>query len=461
MTDHVPSLTPPPLSRRALLRGAGAAAVLASGVAAVSSGCAPGSSSTSKPLAGPSVTTAPSGEITIWDRTGDLYKVFDKAIASFTAKYPKVKVNHLAVDINAKLPATLISGADVPDGAFYDDALVTGVAPHLQDLTALIAPYRGDIAPYKLGVVTVGGKVVAVPWDLDPGLLFYREDVLSQAGVDPASLTTYDALTAAAHTVQAKFPTSKPIHLENDQFLAQLWIDMFANQQGGAMVDAAGKLAIDSDPYRRALTWLNTVRADGVGTLAKYTQPTDLQTQDAGTQVFVPWAQWFVFAPQQLLKTSKGKWRATALPAWQAGGHRSGVMGGSSFVIPAKAKNPGLAWRLYEHMVFSKEGYTTVYGPNDVYPGGLNTSVPSYLPALSPDSPLFKPIAELGGQDLWKVAVDAARQVPGGYTIPVWWGKAVDYFGVNVQKMLAGQMSVEDVLSTSATQIQKNLIDTQ
>jgi lactose/L-arabinose transport system substrate-binding protein len=451
--------TPPSLRRRTFLRGAGAVAL--TGGLAAAAGCAPGSSATNKPLAAPSVTTPPSGEITIWDRSGDLFKVFDRAIASFTAKYPKVKVNHLALDINAKLPATLISGADVPDGAFYDDALLTGIAPHLQDLSDLIAPYKADIAPYKLGVVTVAGKVVAVPWDLDPGLLFYREDVLTQAGVDPAGLTTYDALLDAARTVRGKFPAARPIHLENDQFLGQLWLDMFANQQGGALVDAGGKLTVDSDPYRRALTWLDSVRADGLGTLAKYTQPTDIQTQDAGTQVLVPWAQWFVFAPQQLLKTSKGKWRAVPLPAWQSGGARSGVMGGSSFVIPAKAKNPGLAWRLYEHLVFGKDGYTSVYGPNDVYPGGLNTSVPSYLPALAPDSPLFKPIAELGGQDLWQVAVQAAKQVPGGYRIPVWWSKAVDYLGVNLQKMLAGQMSPQDVLTTSATQIQKNLIDTQ
>jgi len=325
------------LARRTVLRGAGAALV-AGGLGA----CAPGNTTGSSPLPTGSATTPPSGEITIWDRTGDLFKVFDKAIATFTAKYPQVKVNHVAVDINAKLPATLISGAGVPDGAFYDDALLTGVAPHLHDLSQLIAQYKPDIAPYKLGVVTVDGKVVAVPWDLDPGLLFYREDIVTQAGVDPASLTTYDALLGAARTVRDKFPKARPIHLENDQFLAQLWIDMFANQQGGAMVDAQGKLTIDSDPYRKTLTWLDTVRSEGLGTLAKYTQPTDLQTQDNGTQVFVPWAQWFVFAPQQLLKASKGKWRAVALPACLAG-RRSARRCDGRFVVrhPGQGEEPG------------------------------------------------------------------------------------------------------------------------
>jgi lactose/L-arabinose transport system substrate-binding protein len=446
------------LSRRRLLRGLGAASV-AGGLAGLTTGCAPSNSGGGQPLGVPSFTAPPSGEITIWDRSGDLFKVFDKAIATFTARYPQVKVNHMAVEINAKLPNTLITGADVPDGAFYDDALVPGIAPHLYDLTKLIEPYRADIAPYKLGVATIEGRVVAVPWDLDPGLLFYREDVLQQAGVDPARIATYDDLLAAARTVKAKFPSSKPIHLEGNEFLGQLWIDMFANQQGAGMVDASGKLVLNSPPYLRVLQWLDRVRAEGLGTLAKYFEPTDVATLDNGTQVFVPWAQWFVFGPQQLLKETKGKWRATQLPAWQAGGARAGVMGGASFVIPAKAKNPQLAWLLYEHLTFRKDGYTAVYGPNDVYSGGLNTSVPSYLPALRSDGPLFKPIAELGGQDLWRVATEAAKQVPGGYTIPVWWGKAVDYFGVNVQRMLNGQIGPEQVLKESSDQIQKNLID--
>src|SRR5690625_413567 len=63
-------------------------------------------------------TDAPSGEITIWDRSGDLFEVFKGVIDDFNALYPDIKVNHVAVDIDAKLQNTLITGADVPDGVF-------------------------------------------------------------------------------------------------------------------------------------------------------------------------------------------------------------------------------------------------------------------------------------------------------------------------------------------------------
>ena len=78
---------------------------------------------------------APSGEITIWDRSGDLYNVFDATIEAFNEKYPDIVVNHEAVDIDAKLQNALITGSDVPDGVFLDDAKVAGFADHLWNLS--------------------------------------------------------------------------------------------------------------------------------------------------------------------------------------------------------------------------------------------------------------------------------------------------------------------------------------
>ncbi|NUR92012.1 MAG: sugar ABC transporter substrate-binding protein, partial [Nonomuraea sp.] len=114
-------------------------------------------------------------------------------------------------------------------------------------------------------------------------------------------------------------------------------------------------------------------------------------------------------------------------------------------------------WLLYEFLCFKEPGYTAVYGPNDVYPGGLSTSIPSYTPAQA--KPLFKPIDALGGQDLWKVAVDAAATIPAAAPIPVWWAQSVDYLGDNLQRLIEGKMSPDDVIADSAKKIQRNLID--
>lgn len=403
----------------------------------------------------------PEGEITIWDRSGDLYEVFDAVIDEFNEKYPGITVNHEAVDINAKLQNTLITGTDVPDGVFLDDALVSGFGDHLWDLTDVLAPYADDIAPQKIDATTVGDGIYGVPYDLNPGLLFYNAAALEAAGVDATTIETYDDLLAAARAYQQVKPESHPIHLEQSAFLGQLQLEMYASQLGTSIGDADGELRLDGPEYEQILTFLDTVQSEGLGTRAEYLTPTDIAELENGNQVFYPWAIWFDFAPQQLLPETSGDWRAMELPAWDDGGARSGAMGGSSFVLPKEGENSELAWLFYEFLMYDEAGYSAVWGVNDIYPTGLNTSIPAYLPAADPAKPLFEPIEALGGQDLWEVATTAGAQVPSGTSIPSWWNGAVDYLGNDIQRMLDGDLTPAEVITGSTDAIQTNLIDRQ
>src|SRR5947209_8203445 len=176
---------------------------------------------------GSSGSTSSQHEIVIWDRSGDLFQIFDATIPTFNKKYPNITVKHVAVDVDAKLPVTLTTGVNVPDGAFYEDNNLPPLFDHFYDLTDLMQPYVKDIVPFKLQVNTRNGRILGVPFDLDPGLLYYREDLLQQAGIDPTTITTYDELITAAHTLQNKLgPKVKPIHLEQDPGLVQLQVSM-------------------------------------------------------------------------------------------------------------------------------------------------------------------------------------------------------------------------------------------
>ncbi|UNX54682.1 extracellular solute-binding protein [Georgenia sp. TF02-10] len=404
---------------------------------------------------------SPSGEITIWDRSGDLFNVFDAAIAAFNEKYPDITVHHEAVDIDAKLQNTLITGSDVPDGVFLDDAKVAGFADYLWNLEGVLEPYVDDIAQQKVDVNTLDGGMYGVPFDLNPGLLYYNATALEAAGVDAATIETYDDLLEAARQYKTAVPAAGPIHLEQSAFLGQLQLDMYASQLGTSLADENGALRIDSPEYAQVLTFLDTVQKEGLGTRAEYLTQSDVGALESAKQVFYPWAIWFSFAPQQQLTETFGDWRAMPLPAWSEGGARSGAMGGSSFVLPKDGENSELAWLFYEFLMYDEAGYTAVYGPNDVYPNGLNTSVPAYEPAADPSRPLFGPLEALGGQDLWAVAVEAGRQIPGGAPTPAWWAGAVDYLGNDVQRMLDGELTPQEVMEQSSAAIQTNLVDRQ
>jgi ABC-type glycerol-3-phosphate transport system substrate-binding protein len=313
---------------------------------------------------------------------------------------------------------------------------------------------------YKLDVNTVNRRLVGIPWDTDPGLLYYREDILSAANIDPATLTSYDALLEAAREIKGRNPNARPIPLEQDPDLGMQWLMMMINQQQGTgLVDADGKLTIDTDAYRTALTWIKKVADENLGARSKFASTAQIAQADNGTISLVPWAIWFNFLVQSAFKTSAGHWRVAPLPAWTTGGARSGVMGGSSFVIPAKAANPQLAWLFYEHAIYSPEGYTAVFGSSTVYPNGLNTALPSVKSALKSSTPLFKPLAGLGNESLWQVGTTASLAIPPGYRMPSWFDQAATYLGANLQKLMDGKMSVDDVVKTSAADIQTNLVN--
>ena len=457
MTTNDPSA--PGISRRDVLKVFGLAGA-GTAVAAALSACTPGTSSSSaKTLSKAPISAAPKGSATLWFRDDDLLKVFRTVVPSFNKKYPDVHLSLVGVDVDKKLPPTLISGTGVPDGSFYADGSVGAQADHLYDLSTLMAPHRSDTVQYKLDINTVKGKLVGIPWDTDPGLLYYREDILSAAGVSAAQLTSYDALLDAARAIKGKNKNARPIPLEQDPNLGMQWLMMLVSQQqGSGLVDASGKLTIDTDAYRNALTWIKKVADEELGARCKFASTAQIALADNGTISIAPWAIWFNFLIQGSFKKSAGKWRAAQLPAWSSGGARSGVMGGSSFVIPAKAANPQLAWLFYEHAIYSPEGYKQVFGSNSVYPNGLNTALPSVKGALNGPS-LFKPLPQLGNTSLWDVAAKASLAIPPGYHIPTWFDQAASYLGSNLQKLMDGKMSVDDVIKQSASAIKTNLVD--
>ena len=210
------------------------------------------------------------------------------------------------------------------------------------------------------------------------------------------------------------------------------WLMMMINQQQGTgLIDANGKLTIDTDAYRTALTWIKKVADEGLGARSKFAQHGD--DRSGRRRHNLPGAVGdLVQLPDP--KRLQGERRALASRTVARLGRRRRPVRcdrRNSFVIPAKAANPQLAWLFYEHAIYSSAGYTGVFGSNSVYPNGLNTALPSVKSALSAPTPLFKPLAGLGNESLWEVGTAASLAIPAGYRIPSWFDQAANYLGAN------------------------------
>lgn len=115
---------------------------------------------------------------------------------------------------------------------------------------------------------TVGGRLVAMPWFTDVGVLFYRKDLLAK--YDEKVPTTWDELRATARRIQ---------RAERNAGHADLWgyvwqgipgeslscdaLEWIVSYGGGTVVSASGEVTIDNPAAISALqmakSWINDI----------------------------------------------------------------------------------------------------------------------------------------------------------------------------------------------------------
>ena len=92
------------------------------------------------------------------------------------------------------------------------------------------AEIQAKFPDFKRTELEVGDKAYAMPWDSGPVAAFYRRDFYEKAGVDPASIKTWDDFIAAGKKIQAANPG---VTMTNADFNGDSeFFRMIANEQG-------------------------------------------------------------------------------------------------------------------------------------------------------------------------------------------------------------------------------------
>lgn len=165
-----------------------------------------------------------------------------QAVLKYAADYSKasstanVKVNWVAGDYASKLLAALLgnNAPDVFEHYTADEGWVKqGLLEPLDDL--FTADVKSDFNQINLNAWTVNGKIYGVKMIDDTQFFYYRKSLLSAAGIDPTTLTSFDALLEAGN----KLTTSKVkgLFLGNDAGVGLNQMAVFA---------AGGDLLVDN-----------------------------------------------------------------------------------------------------------------------------------------------------------------------------------------------------------------------
>ncbi|WP_341678243.1 ABC transporter substrate-binding protein [Niveibacterium sp. SC-1] len=243
----------------------------------------------------------------------------------------------------------LANGSDKID-VFQIDVVWPGVlANHLVDLR----PYsQGAEKTHFAGMVanaTVGGKLLAMPWFSDAGLLYYRKDLLQKYRLQPPG--TWEELAASARRIQDAERAAG-----NDKIWGFVWqgrayeglscdaLEWIASYNGGTVVDAQGKVTINNPQAIKALgtaaAWVGTITPRAV---LNYGEEEARGVFLAGNAVFMrnwPYA-WSLAQTED--SAIRGKVGITALPKGGANGRNAAALGGWMLSVSRYSKHPKLA----------------------------------------------------------------------------------------------------------------------
>lgn len=217
------------------------------------------------------------------------------------------------------------------------------LARHLLDLR----PYAGGRPAQNFASIiandTVRGRLVAMPWFADVGLLYYRKDLLAKYGV--AVPRTWPALAAAARRIQNGERAAGKARMWGFVWQGRAYegltcdaLEWVASQGGGHIVEPDGRISIDNPRAARAIgaaaRWVGTLSPRGV---LNYAEEEARGVFQSGNAVFMrnwPYAWALV---ESAGSPVRGRVGVALLP------RGIGTLGGAQLAVSRYSSHPRLA----------------------------------------------------------------------------------------------------------------------
>ena len=344
-------------------------------------------------------------DLTMWVWPGALS---EKTLEAVAADYTdgSLKTSVIGDNFKTKLLTSFTANSNIPDitGVKGEDMPYFLQKPDLfTDLNTLgISDILSEFPEWKLKeAMTPDGKLLGLPIDIGPTGLFYREDVLAEAGLptDPAEVQ------AATSTWEDYFAFGEKLKSATGAFLQVNMADVFSfvmAQYPTKFVSADGEFLGESPEVRRA--WDLAVEAQQRGLTAGLQDgsPDWASAVLSGTLPTVLGASWHAGDLKSSVADTAGKWRVTQMPGGPAN------VGGSFLTIPAASKDKEAAIAIIRELL-SAENQATMFTDTGNFPARTSAFEE---PAMKAPDPFF------GGQDVVSEFALASESMPAVYNSP-------------------------------------------
>ena len=345
-------------------------------------------------------------EITVW-----AWNVAAKALVesakSFNQKYPKIKVNvqeyGLAQNVYERYSVILSSGVGVPDiiqiESDYVQTFAETYPQYFFDMNGYI-DIEGKVDPSKISTsYDSEGKLVSIPWDSGPVVMFYREDLFNQAGIDINSIITFEDYILEGKKLKERFPnitmTGLPFTQDENLFRCLLVANKsyYLNNKGEITVASSKaietlqmiKRLIDEGVAKNTINWDGGIVANKNGELASWIM-----------------GGWWGGTIKDQMPEMKGKWKIAPIPAFPDGARASSSGGAGLSITASEPIKQAAALEFIKESLMNVDNQLMMYEKYSLFP--------SYLPTY--DDARFLKSDDYFGDDFNKILADVTKEIP-------------------------------------------------
>jgi trehalose/maltose transport system substrate-binding protein len=234
------------------------------------------------------------------------------------------------------------------------------IKQHLLNLTPYAKGVEKTHFPAIVANNTVDGKLLAMPWFTDAGVLYYRKDLLEKYKEKVPA--TWEEMTATAQKIQDGERKAGNTGMYGYVFQGKAYegltcnaLEWVSSYKGGSIIEADGKISIDNPQAAKALDmaagWAGKIAPKGVLSFGEEEARGVFQN---GNSVFMRnWPYAWSLAQKSDSKV-KDKVGVAALPKGGADGQSAATLGGWQLAVSKYSKHPAEAADLVLYLT-SKE----------------------------------------------------------------------------------------------------------
>jgi arabinosaccharide transport system substrate-binding protein len=350
-------------------------------------------------------------------------EAYEKAIGRFEKKHG-VTVEFQMIDwqaLEARLQSAIVSGADVPDlveineGAlgFFTRGPKEDVG--FLDLTELVHEegYDESLVKSRFSSWTAQGRIYALPHDVHPVMLAYRDDLIEELGIQVDELETWDDFVRVGREITKDLDgDGTPDRYMLDLRETGSWsFQILFRQRGIGVFDPEGRLAFNTPEMVETMVWYvhQTRGPNRIGYEAGWGQPL-VKAMTDGLVLFYLFPDWRSKTLESDAPMLSGKMRLMPLPAWSKGGRRTSSWGMTGLTINKNTRDTALAWDLAKFLYFEK---------SDLGARFLDTNIIPPLKSAWQLPELATPNEYWSGQKVGQAYAALAPDVPDLHSSPI------------------------------------------